>query len=184
MIHCILNDASVVQSIISVTGTLLGIIIGFLLGEGSRLYREKIRIRKLKKILKEELESIQKQIPCKEKVVKEAIEEMNTNGNFINPSSVKFITTCYQTHVSELYEHLSENQRGALHLIYEQLEEADNILIGTESLFFEAIKNKHLGDPLKLCKDRLDNVLTNYGGISDMIDKHLKGEKFDPFVIQ
>jgi len=166
---------------IGVVGTLLGVIVGLFGGEVTRIIREKLRIRRLKRILKEELKSVLKQFPCKEHVINQARLFLKTKSQFLNPSSVLFITSCYQRHFSELYEHLPEKQRATIHIIYEQLIEADNILKGMEDKFLGALRDGIIKDSYKMCEDRLDNVLTNYKGTKELIEKFLKGEDYDPF---
>ena len=56
-LECILNEDSF--------WAIVYVVIGFLLGEGSRVARAKFRIRKLKRTIREELISIHKQIDLK-----------------------------------------------------------------------------------------------------------------------
>lgn len=61
---------------------IVGVIVGFLLGEGSRYLRYRYRIHKLRSILREELKAISAQIEQKKDIANQAIDSLK-NGNVL-----------------------------------------------------------------------------------------------------
>jgi hypothetical protein len=108
---------------------LVGVILGFGLGEGTRLIREKVRINQLKKLIRDELLSMRYQIPQKRQVLDDMTAALNKH-EILPGDSVSIISTGYRQHISELYEHLSLKQRNCLHVIYQRLEISENLMNG------------------------------------------------------
>ena len=99
---------------------LIGVLLGFFLGEGNRLIQEKCRIRKQKKVLESELRSIRAQIESKEDILLQAIQECKTR-RILPPVSVRTVRTGYDAHIDDLYIAYSGLERNCLHVIYERL---------------------------------------------------------------
>ena len=74
-------------AIITSLSTLAAVGVGFLLGEGSRYWREHSRISKLKGMINQELRSILAQIPQKRDIVYQMIEALKKRA-FLSGISV------------------------------------------------------------------------------------------------
>ena len=84
----------------------IGVVVGWLLGEGSRLLHARLRIQKLKRMLREELKSILAQLPQKRDILHKLREALG-NNRILSGMGVSTIVTAYSYALPELYEHLS-----------------------------------------------------------------------------
>ena len=125
---------------------LIGVTLGFALGEGSRLVRRWVRIGKLKKLVRDELVSIQMQIPQKREILGKMISALKKH-QLLSGVSVAIVNIGYHQHISELYEHLSVNQRNCLHVIHEHLRVADEVMNRFMDDFQAASRDKVIEDP-------------------------------------
>ena len=161
----------------------VGVILGFAMGEVTRLIRHQFRINKLKRIILEELKSIQAQIPQKKDLVKKmigALEEKQMLGGM----SVSMVNTGYRQHIGELYEYLSWRQRNCLHVIHERLNNADDMLSSFENNFTSAVQNKVIEDPFAAYTGRLSDILENYDCVTALVKGYLTGKPTDVFYIE
>lgn len=162
---------------------ILGVILGFLLGEGSRYLRYWLRIRRLKRIVKEELRSILFQIPLKRDVVNQIITKLE-NQRILSGVSVGIINTGYKQHITELYEHLSFLQRNCLHVIHEHLNLADKTLFSFEHEIISAIREKIIKNPFETYKGRFQDILKSFDVVEGLIKGYLNGKPTDVFYIE
>jgi len=159
---------------------LIGVILGFLLGEGSRYLRYRLRIRNLKCIIRQELKSILVQIPQKEKIVTQIIVKLDEQ-QILPGVSVGIINTGYKQYIKELYEHLSFLQRNCLHIIYERLDVADKTLFSFEHDFVSVIREKIIDKPFEAYKGRFQDILESYDVVKNLIKGYLDGNPTDVF---
>ncbi len=162
--------------------TLVGVMLGFLLGEGSRYLRYRVRICKLKEIVKKELRSILAQIPQKRDIVNQII--YNLEKQQILPGlSVAIINTGYKQHIAELYEHLNVLQRNCLHVIHDRLDVADRVLSSFEHDLISAMREKILHDPFKAYKGRFEDIFKSYDVVENLIKDYLDEKPADVFYV-
>jgi len=161
---------------------LVGVTLGVLLGEGSRYIRHRARIRKLKRIILEELKSIQAQIPQKIDIIKKIISALKKR-EMLGGISVRAFTVAYNQHIGELYEHLTLLERNCLHVIYEKLRNADDVLFSLEEDFVTAVRDGIIKDPYAAFRDRLQDFLENYRVTNKLIESYLDGNPIDVFHI-
>jgi len=159
-----------------------GVILGFLLGEGIRQLHYRLRIRKLKRIVKEELRSILAQIPQKKNIVKNIIAALEKQ-QILSGVSVGIINTGYKQHIAELYEHFSFLQRNCLHTIHERLNVADKTLFSFEHDLISAIREKIIDNPFEAYKRRFQDILKSYDAVEGLIKGYLDGELADVFYV-
>lgn len=163
---------------------LIGVLFGFLLGEGTRYIRYRLRRYRLERIIEEELKSILVQIPQKKDITVQMIDRLN-NRRILSGLSVGIINTGYKQHISELYEHLTLLQRNCLHVIHEYLNIAEKILFSFEKNFMDALlKEKNIHDPFETYKGRLQDVLESYDKVESLIKGYLNGKPTDVFYIE
>lgn len=162
--------------------SVVGIIIGFMLGEGSRWIRYKLRVRKLKQMIKDELKSILAQIPQKREIVNLIIQRLK-QGRFLSGLSVRAINIGYKQHIAELYEHLSFHQRNCLHVIHERLDIADKVLFSFEHDFASALKEKIIARPFDAYRGHFEEILESYKVATKLIKGYLAGNPEDVFYI-
>ena len=162
--------------------SLIGVALGFSLGEGSRCVRKRLHIRKLKGAVRTELKAILAQIDDKEDILGQAIKALEKMG-ILPMAAVRFITTGYGSYIEDLYEHYSDIDRNCLHVIYERLRLADSL---TESFFEDfqrAIKDKVLDDPWKAYIAHLGELAESYKVVRNLISSFLAGNAEDVFHI-
>ena len=155
----------------------ISVFIGFFLGEGTRWIREKLRIRRLIIMIKEELELIREQIP-------KNLNEINEIINILKKKEypvilpLMHINICYTKFVSEIYEHLPYKKRGSLHFIYNSLEQIDRVVKSTQELLSSLnIKDVSIDYIKELCEANIGNIKTVYSDINENIDYYLDASK-------
>jgi len=103
---------------------LIGVIVGFVLGEGSPLARNYWQIHRDKQLVKAELEAILAQLPLKKDILNKALISMK--GERLLPMvSVRTLAIGYQSVLEKLYPQLCDLERHCLHVIYERLRITD-----------------------------------------------------------
>ena len=162
--------------------SLIGVALGFVLGEGSRWLRERLRIRRLKMSIRLELQTIIAQIPDKEDILRQAINALERK-NVLPMVAVRFTTTAYASSIDDLYEHYSHLDRNALHVIYERLRVADSLTESFFENFLRAIKDKVIEDPWKAYAAHLAEVVESHKVVRKLIDSFLDGKAEDVFHI-
>ncbi|HDL01749.1 MAG TPA: hypothetical protein ENH23_05910 [candidate division Zixibacteria bacterium] len=120
---------------------IVGVILGVALGEGIRWVRHCQRICTLKKIVCEELRSIKNQLIQKKDIINQAIDHLQKKA-LMSTMSVRLLGRGYQENIGELYIHLSDLERNCLHVIFERLRIADDLLDSLENNFMTAVKEK------------------------------------------
>jgi len=163
--------------------SLIFVLVGFLLGEGSRYFRYRSRLWKLKRIIKEELRSILAEIPLKKDIVQQIIAALEKH-QVLPGLSVGIINTGYKQHIAELYEHFSFLERNCLHVIHEHLDINDKILFLFEDKFKSAIQDKVINKPFEFYKGYFKEILQSYDIVENLIKAYLDGNPTDVFHIE
>ena len=159
---------------------LIGVLLGFCLGEGNRLVREWCRIRRLKKVIEADLRSIQAQIESKKDILIQAIQSFQ-NGRVLPTISVRTVRTGYDAYLGSLYLTYSEQERNCLHVIYERLRISDEIMDSFRKNFQEDLKSGLLKRPWDIAVSRLEELLESYDVINGLIQSFLDGTPKDVF---
>jgi hypothetical protein len=162
---------------------LVGVTVGFVLGEGSRLVRRWLRISKLKRLVRDELISVKMQIPQKRDILRKMTASLNRH-QLLSGASVAIANTGYRQNIGELYEHLSINQRNCLHVIHERLRVADEIMNRFMDDFQAASRDKVIEDPFDAFKTILGNTETSYQTVEVLIDSYIDNKPIDVFHIK
>ena len=160
--------------------TLAAVVVGFMLGEGSGCLRERFRIRRLKRTIRNELKSIKQQIPQKKDIVSQIIRNLERK-TLLPGRSVPIISVGYGDMIKDVYEHLCPLQRNCLHVIYERLRVADDVLGRFTDDFLRAVKEQVLADPWKGFADQFHDINASYDAVSNLIDSYLSGSPIDVF---
>ena len=159
---------------------LVGVFVGFLLAEVARFLRYRCRIHKLRSILREELKNIPAQIEQKKDIIRQAIDQLK-NRSVLPTSSVRVLQTGYIENISELYTHLSERERNCLHVIYERIRIADDLLDNFESKFLTIVQEGIITDPYQFYFARFSDTLKSYDIVQELIKSYLAGNPEDVF---
>lgn len=159
---------------------LIGVISGFLLGEGSRYLRYWVQVHRNKKLIRFELESILKQLPQKRDILKQAIESMR-NQQFLATNSVRAISIGYYAVREEVYLHLDSTERNCLHVIYEYLRIADEQMEELEDFFIHSVKNGIPPNPSDAYIGRCEDLLNSYEIVPNLVKSYLSGRPINVF---
>lgn len=159
-----------------------GVIVGFLLGEGSRYARRRWEIWRNKRIIRTELQSILSQIPNKKDILSQAIAHFRQK-RFMPTLSVRMGTTGYYSVLGDLYPHLTTAQRNSLHVIYERLRVADEQMDNLEESFVRAVKDKIITDPWDTYTGKLAELLESYKVVEQLAREYLAGRPINVFEV-
>lgn len=159
---------------------LAGVALGFLLGEGSRYLRYRLEIYRNKKIIRSELQSVLAQIPLKRDILQQAITHMD-NKQVMRTQSVHMVAVGYYSVLEDLYPHLVPMHRNCLHVIFEHLRVAEEILDGFEESFTSAVKDNIVDDPWKVFSTRLKEIIDTYSSVESLIHSYLSNKPIDVF---
>ncbi len=159
---------------------LIGVAIGFALGEGSRYIRYCWEIARNRKIVRAELQSVLAQLPQKCDILQQAIKHMKEN-RFMPIRSVRVVATGYYSVLDALYPHLKATERNCLHVIFERLRVADEIMDQFEESFIHAVKDKIVPDPCVTFTERLEELLQSYSVVERLARSYLDGTPIDVF---
>lgn len=159
---------------------IIGVVVGFVLGEGSRYARHRWEIWRNKRIIRTELQSILSQIPDKQDILRQAIGHFKQQ-RFMPTLSVRSVTTGYYAVLEDVYPHLSTAERNSLHVIYERLRVADEQMDQLEDTFVRAVKDKIITDPWTTFTGRLEELLESYKVIDHLAREYLAKRPVDVF---
>ena len=159
---------------------LAGVVLGFLLGEGARYARYRWEIRRNKRIIRTELQTILSQVPQKRDILRQALAKLKEK-RFLPPLSVRAVTTGYYSVLDDLYPHLSLIERNCLHVIYERLRVTDEQMDGLEQTFISAVKDKIINDPWSAYAGRLQELNDSCTLVEDLARKYIAGTPVDVF---
>lgn len=162
---------------------IVGIVIGFGLGEVSRWIRGLLRIKKLKVLIEDELKAIKYQIPQKRDIIRKIVDAID-NRELLGGSSVRFLNAGYQTYFAEINEHLTPKQRNCIHLIHESLKNIDVGLFCFEEEFRSALNDPAVTDPYFASKAHLQDYLSSLDVVHKLIESYLNGKPIDVFYIE
>lgn len=159
---------------------LVGVVVGFLLGEGSRYLRYRVDIWRNKRLVRTELQSVLAQLPQKRDILKQAIGHMSQQ-RFLSMISVSTVTLGYYSIQESLYPHLKPIERNCLHIIFERLRVADEQMDRMDEAFMRAVKDKVLADPWIVFAGRCEELLASYDVVAKLAASYLAKKPVDVF---
>ncbi len=166
------------STIIAVLGTILGVAIGFALGEWSRDRHEKRQAKLLLEALNDELEANRFMIPQKQDWIRRMIESLK-KGKLMLGRSVAPMTVIYDNHYPAIAKKLSPQERDSVHFIYHSLKSCDEIMTQFEQTFKEDLGANILNNPFEAHIIILEGAHERYEVANRRIKAHLWGEPRD-----
>jgi hypothetical protein len=165
------------DKLIPVAGTLLGVMIGFLLKAWHDSWKEKKEMERLCLALTDELKSNQRALWAKMDIIRQAIEALGKK-EILETASVPFIRGMYDNHYSKILSALSAKERNILHVIYARMATIDFVMDGYGK------------DVAGSTNEELNNVFVRYLTkfrdmkkepeiIGELIESYLKGAPID-----
>ncbi len=120
------------------------------------------------------------QLPQKADILRQAIAKLR-NKQVLPMVSVHAITTGYSGALSDLYPRLSLVERNCLHVIYERLRVADEVMDSFDKDIVAALRDKVVGDPWTAYADRLEDILCSLDIVEQLTKSYLSGKPVDVF---
>ena len=157
---------------------LLGVIVGFILNEVSKLVKDKRLSKKLREALEDELNSNHFQLDQKIDIANQMKNALK-KGNFLPGTSVPFASSVYDHHFPAILKDLSPIQRDNIRHIYSNLRVLDEINFSMEKSYKEDILESALADTNAAYIGKIDDVLNNYRVLKDLITSYLDGSPKD-----
>ena len=161
---------------------LLGVALGFMLGEGSRYAKYRLQIRRNRGIVGAELRSVLAQLPQKRDILNQAIGHLRKE-RFMPTLSVRMVATGYHSVLEDLYPHLRPLERNCLHVVFERLRVADDQLDQFEDIFVSALKDKIVSNPWVTYRERLEQLAASYLIVEELAHSYLAGAPIDVFQV-
>ena len=146
----------------------LGVLLGFGLGELSRIIREWRQRRRLKAALLDELDMNLHLIPQKEDNLQNMIKALR-NKTLLPGKSVHSASTVFRTHIGEIGAHLEPIYRDNLHVIYEHLRVNDEFMDQFEQEFKRDRQLKIMENPWDAYVTFLSDLLDSLNVVKRLI---------------
>ena len=156
---------------------LVGVFLGFILGEVSRVIRERRELQDLKSGLWDELEANRWQIAQKRDIVRQMIDAL-ASGHLLPGSSVPPITGIFDNHFGSVVKALKPIERDNVHHIYSLLKKNDAFLDSFEHSFKADVEGP-IKDPFAAYSTRLQEIDQSYGVTEVLIGDLLRGQPRD-----
>ena len=162
---------------------LLGVILGFCLGEGSRCIREHRRIQKGQKIIREELRYVRKQVQLEQETLY-GIQEKLDRYIRVKPFFSPHARAGFDTLIGTVLPSLTEKERNALIYIRTSLEAT---LREINDIFVCADKEVTLQGSMSpktflILTSTIDRLLRGHYFIEKVVDSYIDGVPIDvPF---
>ncbi len=157
---------------------LIGVAAGFVLKEFSDFVKEKIRSRKYRTALEDELVTNLHQLDQKIDIA-EQMKEALSKGRFLSGLSVPFASSVYDHFFPSILKDLSSLQRDNVRHIYSTLRVVDDFMFGIEKSYKEDAKENIMGDVNAAYLGKIDDILQTYNIVKGLIQKYKAGEPVD-----
>ncbi|MBN2680352.1 hypothetical protein HHS34_000325 [Acidithiobacillus montserratensis] len=157
---------------------LIGVVLGFGLGEGGRYILYRWKLHRKKEIINLELRIILHQLSQKISIINQAVKNLEEK-RLMPIYSVKFETTGYHSVINSLIPHLTAKERSCLYYIYEYLRVTDIVLDTFEEKFIHYGINNIVQDPYIIFINRLKEFSELCQRNKYIIRSYLEGNPID-----
>lgn len=162
--------------------SLLGVVLGFILAEGTQwLKRHKLRIR-FRKSLVAELESITRMVPSKVDVLYQAESHFKTE-RVMPTQSTRFPRDIYSRIIIEAPEILKDWERDCLHIIHERLRVIDNSMDSMEERFISISSSYSREQAISAAVGSIDDLRGALSQTSELAQSVISGECVDVYAL-
>ena len=160
--------------------TIIGVILGFGLGELSRIIREWKRRRKLKRALFDEIETNNHLINQKKDNLRQIIEALDKK-QVLRGESVHAATTIYDSYFPKIIDCLAPILRDNIHIIYGHLKVNDSFMDQYYSSITMDIQRGVLANPWASYKKQFTDICNSYILIQNLINDIIAQKPQDVF---
>ncbi len=166
-----------------VFAALIGVLLGALTGEGVRWWRDRRRIGRLKRALKDECRSLLSQVPDFIDICQKMIASLKRQRVLPGPT-VKGIRTIYEANIAELAPHLTLLERNLLHAVHEGMRVGEELLAAQLDDVREEVRSGHVADPWSGWIARLTDLIDRYRLNERLLRSYLAGKPVDVFYVE
>lgn len=160
--------------------TILGVVLGFGLGELTAVVKDIRSRRKIMRSLKDELQSNVFIIAQKQDIIDKMISALQ-NKQILEGQSLHAASLIYDVHLPLISNILTPIQRDNLHVIYESLKVIDKFLDEFEKNIKEDIDRQIMPDPWGAYQGKLGDLVDQYNKHSSLIADYLNNKPRDVF---
>ena len=157
---------------------LIFLLVGFSLGELSRIIRTWRRKSRLKKALRDELESNLLRVPDARDVISKMMDALRM-GTYLPGQVVPAFRAVFDAHYPEIVDRFSQRERILIHYVYASLKIADGYLAGFAQQFKSDIAEGLHPDPFASHITLLGDVDNAYRVSAELITSYLNGRPVD-----
>lgn len=157
---------------------LIGVTAGFVLKELSDLVKEKLRSRKYRSALEDELMTNHHQLVQKIDIAVQ-MKDALSKGKFLAGLSVPFASSVYDNYFPSILKDLTSLQRDNIRHIYSTLRVLDEFMFDIEKSYKEDAKGTVMGDVNAAYLGKIDDVLNTYKTVQELIQKYNDGNPVD-----
>jgi len=163
-----------------VFGALGGTIVGFVLNEATRSFRSWSERRRLKKALRDELETNLFQIEHKKDTLRTMIGTLAKKAIFPG-TSVACASAIYNSHFTHIVKYLKPIERDLVQNIYSRLQLDDKVMADFEEQIKDDLREDVVADPWKAHTNRLNDISQDYEVAQELIRSYLDGKPVDVY---
>lgn len=157
---------------------LVGVIAGFVLKELSDFLKEKLRARKYRIALDDELNTNLHQLSQKIDIANQ-MKTALSNDRFLGGLSVPFASSVYDHYFPYILKDMKSLQKDNVRHIYSTLKVIDGFMFDIEESFKNDSKGEAMADIKAAYIGKIDDVLQTYKIIQGLIIKYLAGTPVD-----
>ena len=157
---------------------LVGVTAGFILKELSDLIKEKLRSRKYRSALEDEIKTNLHQLEQKKDIAVQ-MKEALSKGRFLSGLSVPFASSVYDHYFPSILKDLNSLQRDNIRHIYSTLKVLDDFMSGMEKSYKEDAQGTAMGDVNSAYLGKIDDVLNTYGIVQNLINQYISSSPVD-----
>ena len=154
---------------------IIGVIVGFSLSIISQYVHYRFRIRRMKKIIVDELKVIKSQLRDFRGIINQIIGALSQN-QLLPGNAVGVMNVGYNKFFEDVYEHLSLEERNCLFYIHRTLVVGQETMNAFAQEFQEVVKNKVLENPHAAYITKFRDLLVAYDTVEQMIDSYIARE--------
>ncbi|MAL98034.1 MAG: hypothetical protein CL583_06245 [Alteromonadaceae bacterium] len=159
---------------------IVGVLLGFMLGEGARWIRYRYSIRVAKAALAAEIRADFAQLPKKLDIFQQSVSAMK-KGQVLRMQSVHFAVSGYNRAISGFYPHFTTKERTCLHVIYENFRIVDEFMDEFEDRIVAATKDEAIRDPWTIYINKCNDLMASLEVQKHLAQSYLEGKPEDVF---
>jgi hypothetical protein len=158
--------------------TFFTLLLGAALGFGADEFKREVRLRRVKRRLKEDLRDNLHMIPQKADTVRRMIAALE-HDRLVSGLSVSFLTASFFESFEEVANRFSRKERALLHVVYQYLQAIDETMKGVEVRLLGNLNAPHFAGLCRHSVGRLKDLLVLFGILERLINSFFSKQPED-----